>query len=108
MASHTGGPHNFPYAFRVGLPWLVHVLPFSHRVSFELLALIAIAAAGGTLYTLLRRFSVDRVLSAWLAIGFAVSPPLLVVLLRNGRRVDAAAVLVMTLGCLFIVRRQQL
>jgi hypothetical protein len=38
----------------------------------------------------------------------AVSPPLLVVLLRNGRGMDAAAILVITLGCLFIVRRQRL
>jgi hypothetical protein len=40
-------------------------------------------------------------------VAFAISPPVLVVLLRNGREVDVAAILVITLGCVFIVRRQR-
>jgi hypothetical protein len=108
IASHPSGPHNFPYAFRIGVPYLVHVLPFSHATSWELLALLAVGAAAGALFALLREFDVSGSLAAWLAVCFSVSPNLLVVLLRNGREVDPAAILVITLGCLFIVRRQRL
>jgi hypothetical protein len=86
----------------------VHVLPFSHTFYWELLALLAAGGAGGALYALLLEFDIDRPLAAWLAVGFSVSPTLLVVFLRDGRGVDAAAIFVITLGCLFIVRRQQL
>ena len=108
MATHPGGPHSFPYADRIAVPWLVHVLPFSQVVSFQLLALLAIGASGGALYVLLSDFGVSARLGAALAIGFAVSPNLLVVLLRNGRSIDPETILVMVLGCLFIVRRQKL
>lgn len=107
IAAHPAGPHNFPYAFRVGIPYVVHVLPFSHALSWELLALLCDAVAAGALFALLREFDVDERLAAGLAMCFAISPPLLAVLLRNGRGVDAAAILVITLGCLFIVRRQR-
>ena len=108
MAAHPGGPHTFPYAYRIALPWLVHVLPFSHAVSFQVLAWLAIAASGGALYALLAEFEIDPRLAASLCLGFVLSPTLLVVLLRNGRSIDPTAILVMTLGCLFIVRRQKL
>src|SRR5690242_13667872 len=91
MAAHPSGPHNFPYAFRIGLPYLVHVLPFSDSFSWGLLALLAIGGASGALFALLGEFKVDARLAVWLAVCFCVSPPLLVVLLRNGRGVDAAA-----------------
>jgi hypothetical protein len=107
IAEHPAGPHNFPYAFRVGVPYLVHALPFSHAFSWELLALLCAGAAGGAMFALLQEFGIDRRLAAWLAVGFTISPPILVVLLRNGREVDVAAILVITLGCLFIVRRQR-
>jgi hypothetical protein len=107
IAEHPAGPHNFPYAFRVGVPYLVHVLPFSHAFSWELLVLLAAGAAGGAMFALLGEFEIDRRLAAWLAVAFTISPPVLVVLLRNGREVDVAAILVITLGCLFIVRRQR-
>ena len=99
MASHPGGPHNFPYAYRLGVPWLVHVLPFSHVVSFTLIAWLAIAASGAALYALLGEFR-DRAtdLSVPLVVGFVLSPPLLVVLIRHGRSIDPASILVMTLG----------
>lgn len=106
MASHPGAAHNFPYAYRVAVPWLVHVLPFSHTVSFTLLAWLAIAASAGALYALLEHFDIDSRLALALAIGFAFSPTLLVVLPRHGRSVDPASILVIVLGCLFIVRRQ--
>jgi hypothetical protein len=108
MAAHPGGPHTFPYAYRVAVPWIVHVLPFSQLVSFTLLSWLGIAAAGAALYALLGEFDIDRRLKAGLTAGFVLSPTLLVVLLRNGRSIDPASVLVMVLGCLFIVRRQRL
>ena len=69
---------------------------------------VADGAAAGVLFALLGEFGIGAGLAVGLAIGFALSPPLLVVLLRNGREVDAAAILVITLGCLFIVRRQRI
>lgn len=98
IAAHPAGPHNFPYAFRIGLPYLVHVLPFSQSLSWELLALLGAGAAGGALFALLGEFGIERRLATWLAVAFTISPPMLVVLLRNGREVDIAAILVITLG----------
>jgi hypothetical protein len=89
------------------VPYLVHVLPFPQSFSWELLAVLGAGAAGGALFALLREFGIGRRLATWLAVAFTISPPLLVVLLRNGREVDAAAILVITLGSLFIVRRQR-
>ena len=107
MATHPSGAHTFPYAFRVVVPWLVHVLPFSHVVSFTLLAWLAIAASGGALYELLGEFEIGSRLALGLTLGFVLSPPLLVVLLRHGRSIDPASILVLMLGSLFIVRRQK-
>jgi hypothetical protein len=106
MAVHPGGPHNFPYAYRVAVPWLVHILPFSELVSFTGLSWLGIAASGAVLYALLEEFAIEPRLAAALAVGFVLSPTLLVVLVRNGRSIDPASVLVMLLGCLFVVRRQ--
>lgn len=106
MAAHPGRAHAFPFAYRIAIPWLVHLLPFSHAASFELIALLAIAVAGGVLFVLLRDFGVSPPLASGLAVGFAVSPNLLVALLRHGQSVDPASTLIMVLGCLFIVRRQ--
>jgi hypothetical protein len=108
MASHPGGPHSFPYAYRVAVPWLVHVLPFSQLVSFQVLALLAIGASGAAMYALLRDFETGRRLATALAVGLALSPNLLVVLLRHGQSIDPAATLVMILGSLFIFRRERL
>jgi hypothetical protein len=41
-------------------------------------------------------------------LGLALAPNLLVVLVRHGRSVDAAVVMIVSLGSLFIVRRQRL
>lgn len=108
MAVHPGGPHTFPYAYRIVVPWLVHLLPFSTATSFRLLAWLGIAAAGGAMYALLGEFDVNPRLALWLVIGFVLSPTLLVVLPRDGISVDPASILVMVLGSLFIVRRQKL
>jgi hypothetical protein len=107
IAAHPAGPHNFPYAFRIGVPYLVHALPFGRSFSWQAVAVLAAAAAGGLLFALLRTFDVPRALAAMLSVGFTVSPPLLVDLLRNGREVDPVAILVITAGCLFIARRQR-
>ena len=108
MATHPGGPHTFPYAYRIAVPWLVHALPFSLSFSFRLQAWLTMAASGAALYALLRHFLVDVRLAVALVLAFVVSPTLLIVLMRNGRSIDPASTLAMTLGCLFIVRRQKL
>lgn len=108
MAAHPAGPHNFPYAFRVGVPYLVHLLPVSHAFSWQLLAVLAEAGAATALFALLGEFQLPTRLRAWLAVGYVMSPPMLAVLLRNGRSVDAAASLIIALASLFIVRRQRL
>lgn len=108
MAAHPGGPHNFPYAYRVGVPWLVHVLPFSHSVSFTALALLATAASAAAVYALLERFGAGGRLGTALSLGYALSPTLLAVLVRHGRSIDPASMLVMALGCLFIADRRRL
>ena len=107
MAAHPGGPHNFPYAFRVGVPFLVHLLPVSRSFAWIALALTAAAIAGAALYALLEEFAIPSRLAAGLAVGFVVSPPLLVTFLRNGISVDPATVMILTLATLFIVRRNR-
>jgi hypothetical protein len=108
MATHPGGPHTFPYAYRIAVPWVVHVLPFSHTTSFTLLACLSLAVTGGVLFTLLGIFDVRPRLSVALVVGLVLSPAALVVILRHGRNVDPESLLVLTLGTLFIVRRQKL
>jgi hypothetical protein len=108
IANHPAGPHNFPYAFRIGVPYIVHILPLPHRVSWQLLALLAAGVSGGAMFALMREVGASTWLARWLALGFSVSPPLWVVFLRNGRSVDPATIMVIALGCMFIVRRQRL
>jgi hypothetical protein len=108
MADHPGGAHTFPYAYRVALPWLVHLLPFSHATSFRLIAWVALGLTGGVLYALLQDFQVQPRLALGLALGTLLSPTLLVALLRNGRSVDPLSTLAVTLGVLCIVRRRRL
>ena len=38
---------NVPYAYRIAVPWLVHALPFRQVVSWQLQALVLIAASAG-------------------------------------------------------------
>jgi hypothetical protein len=106
MAAHPGAPHAFPYAYRIAVPWLVHILPFSHVVSFTILAWLATAAAGGVLYALLGEFDIPPRLALGLAVGLVLSPTLLVVMPRHGQSIDPESTLVMALGCLFIARRR--
>jgi hypothetical protein len=106
MADDPFAPHTYVFAFRVAVPWLVHVLPFSHDVSFSALAWIFSGAAGGVLFLLLDRLRVARGVSIPLAIALVVSPPLLVASLRQGRNPDPLTALVMVAGALFIVERR--
>jgi hypothetical protein len=106
MADDPLGTHTFPFAYRIAVPWIVHVLPFGHTFSFNALALLCAAASGGVAYALMRRFGAPAWLAAGLALGLVVSPPLLVVFLREGRNSDAASVLVMLVGALFVADRR--
>ncbi|HEV3002606.1 MAG TPA: hypothetical protein VGW75_17845 [Solirubrobacteraceae bacterium] len=108
MADDPFAPHTYVFAFRVAVPWLVHVLPFSHDASFSALAWLFSGAAGGVLVLLLERLGASRRVSVPLAIALAVSPPLLVASLRQGRSPDPLTILVMVTGALFVVERRPL
>jgi hypothetical protein len=108
MARDPFDPHTFPFAYRVGLPTLVHVLPMDHELSFSLLAWLLSAACATLAYVLIRRFDAGRPLAAGLAFGIAISPVLFVVSLRQGAGVDPASVFVMFAGTLAIVDRRPL
>lgn len=106
MAEHPFATHTFPFAFRIGLPWLVHVLPFSHTLSFELLAWASAGAAAGFAFVLMCRLGSPRSLAAGLALALAVSPPMLVVALREGRNTDAITLLFLMAATLCVVERR--
>jgi hypothetical protein len=106
MAGDPLGAHTFPFAYRIGVPWLVHVLPFAHTVSFALLAWAAAGGAAGFAYLLMRRLGARGEVAVALAILLALSPPMLLVGLREGRNVDAASVLFMMAATLFVVERR--
>ncbi len=106
MAQHPLGTHTFPFAYRIGLPWLVHILPFGHTFSFELAAWVCVAGSAAFAYLLMRHLQAPHTLAFWLALALALSPPMLLVVLRGGRNPDAATVLFMMAGTLFVARRQ--
>jgi hypothetical protein len=106
MAQHPFATHTFPFAYRVGLPWLVHVLPFSHNLSFSVLAWAAAGGAAAFAYLLMRHFEAPEGLATGLALALALSPPLLLVALRGGRNTDAATLLFMMAATLFVVQRR--
>jgi hypothetical protein len=106
MAQHPFAVHTFPFAYRIGLPWLVHVLPFSHTSSFELLAWAAAGGAAGFAFVLMCRLDTPKALAAFLALALAISPPMLVVALRGGRNTDAMTVLFMMAATLFVIERR--
>jgi hypothetical protein len=106
MAEDPTAPHTFVFAYRIAVPWLVHVLPFDHGFSFSVIAWLASGAAGAVLFLLLERFEIARRVSVPLAFVLALSPPLLVASLRQGYNPDPVTVLVMVAGALFIVDRR--
>jgi len=108
MARDPLGTHTFPFAYRVGVPSVVHLLPFGTSFSFSALAWVSSGACAGVAYMLMRRFEVGRPLAAALALCLATCPPLLVASLRQGRGVDPESVLVMLAGALAIADRRPL
>lgn len=106
MAQDPGGVHTFPFAFRVAIPWLVHVLPFGHTFSFSVLGWLCTAAAGGFLFLVMDRLGVPRVLSVALAVLFVFTPTLFIASLRQGRNPDPLTGLVMCAGAWCIVSRR--
>ena len=106
MAREPFDPHTFPFAYRVGVPALVHVLPFSHEISFSALAWLFTAGCGTLSYVLLRRFEVGKPLAAGIAFAFALCPTLFVASLRQGAGVDPESVFVMLAGTIAIVDRR--
>jgi hypothetical protein len=108
MAESPFEAHTFPFAFRVGVPTLVHVLPLDHEFAFSLLAWLATAGCATLAYVLMRRFDIGKGLCAGISAAFALSPTLFVVSLRQGYNVDPESVLVMFAGTLAIVDRRPL
>ena len=106
MADDPTAPHTFVFAYRIAVPWLVHVLPFDHGFSFSAIAWLASGAAGALLFLLLERLALARRVSVPLAFVLALSPPLLVASVRQGYNPDPVTVLVMVAGALFIVERR--
>ena len=106
MAREPFEPHTFPFAYRIGVPTLVHVLPTSHELSFSVLAWVLSAGCATLAYVLMRRFSIRKALAAGLGLAIAISPTLFVVSLREGANVDPASVLVMFAGTIAIVDRR--
>jgi hypothetical protein len=108
MASQPFDPHTFPFAYRVAVPTLVHVLPFDHELSFSLLAWLFTAACASLAYVLLRRFEIPKLLAAGIGLCLALCPTLFVVSLRQGFGVDPESVFVMLAGGIAIVDRRPL
>jgi len=106
MADDPTAPHTFVFAYRVAVPWLVHVLPFDHGASFSAIAWLSSGAAGAVLFVLLERLAIARRISVPLAFVLVLSPPLLVASLRQGYNPDPVTVLVMVTGALFVVERR--
>lgn len=106
MAQHPLATHTFPFAYRIGLPWLVHVLPLAHTDSFLLLAWLAAGGAGAFAFALMRSLDAPAAVAGPLAFALVVSPPLLLVALRDGRNPDAATMLFMMAATLLVVRRR--
>jgi hypothetical protein len=107
MAQHPFATHTFPFAYRIGLPWLAHVLPFSHTTSFLLLSWLAAGAAAAFAYALMRSLDAPVAVAGPLAFALAVSPPLLIAALRDGRNPDAVTMLFMMAAALLVVERRQ-
>lgn len=107
IARHPFGVHTFPFGFRLGLPLLVHWLPFDHTVSFSALALLAAGGAAAFAYLLMRELGGERGASIALALAMSVSPPFLIVALRHGRNPDIATVFFMMAATYFAVRRER-
>jgi len=102
------GTHTFPFGYRIGLPGLVHVLPFSDTTDFRSLTYLAAGGAAAFAYLLMRHFSSDRRTCAALALLLCVSPPFVLVAIRNGRNTDIATVFFLMAGTYFLVRRRYL
>jgi hypothetical protein len=106
IALHPFGVHTYPFGFRFGLPAIVHVLPFDYTTSFRLLAYLAATGAGYFAYLLMRELGGARRLAAALALLMCVSPPFLIVAIRDGRNTDIATVFLLMAATYFVVRRR--
>jgi hypothetical protein len=107
IARHPFDVHTFPFGFRFGLPLVVHLLPFDHTTSFTVLAWIAAGGAAAFAYLLMREVNARRPLAASLAVAMCVSPPFLLVALRNGRNTDIATVFFMMAATYLVLRRRR-
>jgi hypothetical protein len=106
MAIHPFAVHTFPFGYRIGLPWLVHVLPLGSTAGFLLLAWLAAGGAAAFAYLLMRELGGSPRVAATLSLLMCISPPFLLVVIRQGRNPDIATVFFMMAATYFVVRRE--
>jgi hypothetical protein len=106
MAIHPFAVHTFPFGYRIGLPWLVHVLPLGTTAGFRLLAWAAAGGAAAFAYLLMRELGGAPRVAAALSILMCISPPFLLVLIRQGRNPDIATVFFMMAATYYVVRSE--
>ncbi len=104
MARDPFGTHTFPFGYRMGLPLLVHLLPLGSTTGFLLLAWLAAGGAAAFAYLLMRELGAAQRVAVVLALLMCLSPPFLVVVIRQGRNTDIATVFFMMAATYFLVR----
>src|SRR3989304_10103090 len=92
-----------PYAYRPGVPWLAHLLPFPLEIIFFLLTCIGLLATLALAYVLFRQLGYSHGL-ALLGLSFLAAAPEVTVFLRNPFLVDPLALALMTAVLLAIER----
>ena len=85
-----------PFGYRIGVPWLVHVMPLPLEVGFFLVATASVAIVLVLAYVLFRRLGFGKGL-AILGLSFVATAPETTVFLENYFLVDAAACALMVL-----------
>jgi hypothetical protein len=106
VAEHPLATHTFPFGYRIGLPTLVHVLPFSHDTGFLVAAILAVSATAIMIFALSCCVGGSEWSATWIAIVFATSPVMIVALFRGGRSVDPLSVLFLVAGAYLVLRRR--
>ena len=94
-----------PYAYRPGVPWLAHLLPFSLEINFFLLTCIGLLATLALAYVLFRQLGYSHGL-ALLGLSFVAASPEVTVFLTNHFLVDPLALALMTAVLIAIERSE--
>lgn len=93
-----------PFAYRIGVPLLAHLLPFPVEINFFLLTLLGLLATLTLAYVFFRELGFGHGL-ALLGLSFVAAAPEVTVYLRNHFLVDPLALAFMT-GLLIAIERR--